>query len=93
MSEDNCPGVVWLVAAKRPCACPFAPSAQLSDRQSIWEGSPEKLFDMDIRGDCYCWRFVGRDRRFSNHAHFDVRIHDGLKTLPFHRTHVDIGLD
>ncbi len=48
---------------------------------------------MDIRGVCYCRRPGSRHRHFPNHAHFDVRIHDGLKTLPFHRAGVDVGLD
>ena len=48
---------------------------------------------MDIRGHINCWRFVGRDCRFPNHAHFDVRIHDGLKTVPSHRAGVDVGLN
>ena len=72
MSEDNCPGVVWLVAAKRPCAAPLAPSTYSFDSPSICE-------KVTMRN-CLIWTFVGiaiaggRNRRFSNHDHFDVRI-------------------
>lgn len=48
---------------------------------------------------CLIWTFVGmaiaggRAHRFSDHAHFNVRIHDGLKTGTNYRMGFDVAFD